>query len=331
MKRSTRARKAAAPQEKRLFTERLKSNGKWVFLALAIVFSASFVLFGVGSSNSVGLQDILNAAGGGNNSATTDDVSSADLKDALAASKTSPNDSAAWVRLGRAYQATAADQTTAKQDAAAQASYTKAVAAFVKASTLKKNDSDVLKGLAAAYAAQASALQTQVTALQNEANLAQQASSPAATLLPSGLNTPDPVSQAQDAIISEQVTAIQKRITPLQTASEKATEDAYKTWKALTVVNPKDAAIWFEFANAAVNAAQGVSVATVDVGTEKDDVIKGFKKFLELAPGDPLAPQVKAAVDQLEGKTTPTATAVAPAASGSAGSTATGGSTSTTP
>ena len=47
---------------------------------------------------------------------------------------------------------------------------------------------------------------------------------------------------------------------------------------------------------------------------------RGYKKFLALAPGDPLAPQVQAAVDQLEGKTTPTATAVAPAASGSTGS-----------
>jgi tetratricopeptide (TPR) repeat protein len=327
VKRSTRARNAAAPQEKKLFTERLKSNGKWVFLALAIVFSASFVLFGVGSSNSVGLQDILNAAGGGNNNAaTTDSVSSGDLKDALAASTASPNDSAAWVRLGRAYQATAADQTTAKQDKAAEASYAKAVEAFVKASSLKKNDNDILKGLAAAYAAQASALQTQVTALQDQANLVQAGSSPTATLLPSGLNSPDAVSQAQDAIISQQVTAIQKQITPLQNASEKATEDAYKTWKSLTVLNPKDAATWFEFANAAVNAAQGVSLATVDVQTEKNDAITGFKKFLELAPGDPLAPQVQAAVDQLEGKTSTTATATAPSSTAAAS-----GSTSTSP
>jgi len=187
-----------------------------VFLALAIVFSASFVLFGVGSSNSVGLQDILRAAGGGsNNSATTDSVSSGDLKDALAASKTTPNDSATWVRLGKAYQATAADQSSAKQDKAAGASYAKAVEAFVKANQLKKNDSDILKGLAAAYTAQASALSTQMTALQNQASLVQEGSSPTATLLPSGLNTPDAVSQAQDSIISEQVTKIQQQITPL--------------------------------------------------------------------------------------------------------------------
>jgi len=297
------------------------------------VFSASFVLFGVGSSNSVGLQDILRAAGGGsNNSATTDSVSSSDLKDALAASKATPNDAAAWVRLGKAYQATAADQSSAKQDKAAGASYAKAVEAFVKASTLKKNDNDILKGLAAAYTAQASALSTQMTALQNQASLVQAGSSPAATLLPSGLNTPDAVSQAQDAIISQQVTAIQKQITPLQDASAKATEDAYKTWKALTVLNPKDPAVWFEFANSAVNAAQNVTVSSVDITTEKDDAIAGFKKFLELAPGDPLAPQVQSAVDQLEGKVTDTgATATAPAASTAAGATtAAGGATSTT-
>jgi tetratricopeptide (TPR) repeat protein len=280
-----------------------------VFLALAIVFSASFVLFGVGSSNSVGLQDILNAAGGGNNSATTDDVSSSDLKDALAASKTSPGDAAVWVRLGKAYQATAADQTSAKQDRQAEGSYAKAVESLTKASTLKKNDSDILKALAAAYAAQASALQTEVTALQNQANLVQQGSSPSSTLLPSNLGTPDAVAAAQDSIIAQQVTAIQKQITPLETGATKATEDAYKTWKTLTTLNPKDAAVWFEFANAAVNAAQGVTLTEVSGQTEKDDAILGFKKFLELAPGDPLAPQVQAAVDQLEGKTTSTAAA----------------------
>jgi tetratricopeptide (TPR) repeat protein len=299
-----------------------------VFAALAIVFSASFVLFGVGSSNSVGLQDILNAVdgGGSNYSATTESVSSGDLKDALAASKATPGDAAAWVRLGKAYQATAADQSTANQDAQAQASYDKAVAAFQKANTLKKNDSDILKGLAAAYAAQSSALQTRVTALQNEAGLVQQGSSPTATLLPNGLNTPDAVSQAQDSIISEQVTAIQKKITPLQNASDRANEDAYKTWKTLTVLNPKDPAVWFEFANAAVNAAQATSVVQVGVETEKNDAITGFKKFLALAPGDPLAPQVKSAVDQLEGKTTSTAAT----SSTAAGSTAAAGGTSTT-
>jgi hypothetical protein len=75
-----------------------------------------------------------------------------------------------------------------------------------------------------------------------------------------------------------------------------------------------------------VNAAQGVTAATVGVETEKNDAITGFKKFLALAPGDPLAPQVKSAVDQLEGKTTSTAAA----SSTAAGSTAAAGSTSTT-
>src|SRR5262249_41903449 len=168
------------------------------------------------------------------------------------------------------------------------------------------------------------------TAPKTEATLVQQGASPAATLLPGDLAKPDAVSQAQDASISDQVTKIQNQVTPLQTAYQKANEDAYKTWKTLTVQNPKDPAIWFEFANAAVNAAQGGTTAA-DVTTAKDDAITGFKKFLELAPGDPLAPQVKSAGAQLEGKTAPTPAATAIAR---AGSTATGtagsGSTSTT-
>ncbi|MDX6378913.1 MAG: hypothetical protein QOE98_3216, partial [Gaiellaceae bacterium] len=129
---------ARAPQDKKLFTERLKGSGKWVFLLLAIVFAGSFVLFGVGSSGSVGLQDILqNDSGGGG---ATTEVSSADLTAALAATKAKPNDAAAWVTLGKAYHATAAEDASKNRTKPAQAYYDNAVQAYVKASTINKTD-----------------------------------------------------------------------------------------------------------------------------------------------------------------------------------------------
>ncbi len=287
------------------------------------------MLFGVGSSGSVGLQDILQSGGGGN--AATTEVSSGDLTAALAATKAKPADAQAWVTLGKAYQATAAEESSAKRDVQAAANYDKSVAAWVKASTLDKANVDVLQGLAAAYVAQGSALQTQITALQNEAALVQAGASPESTLLPSGLNTPDAVSAAANTQITERVTALQEKATPLQASADKSTLAAYETWRKLTVLRKDDPAIWFEFAGAAVSAANGVSTTdTKKLDAVKADAIKGYKQFLLLAPGDPLAAQVQSAVDQLEGKTATTATTSTGAATTAAATTA-AGTTSTTP
>jgi tetratricopeptide (TPR) repeat protein len=288
------------------------------------------VLFGVGSSGSVGLQDILQ--NGGDGGGATTEVSSADLTAALAAVKVKPNDAAAWVTLGKAYQATAAEDSAQNRTKPAQANYEKSVQAYVKASAINKTDVDILKGLAAAYVAQGSALQTEIGALQNEASLVQGGASPESTLLPSGINTPDAVSAAANTQITEQVTALQARITPLQTSADKATLASYDVWKRLTVLQKDDPAVWFEFAGAAVSAADGISANdTAKLDAVKADAITGYKKFLELAPGDPLAPQVQSAVDQLEGKTDTTATTGTGAATGTAPATTGAGTTATTP
>jgi cytochrome c-type biogenesis protein CcmH/NrfG len=288
------------------------------------------VLFGVGSSGSVGLQDILQSDGGGGGATT--EVSSADLTTALAATKAKPNDAAAWVTLGKAYQATAAEDASENRTKLAQANYDKAVQAYVKASTIDKTDVEILKGLATAYVAQGSALSTEIGTLQNEASLVQAGASPESTLLPSGLNTPDAVSAAANTQISEQVAALQAKITPLQVAADKATLASYDVWKRLTVLQKDDPAVWFEFAGAAVSAADGISATdTAKLDAVKADAITGYKKFLELAPGDPLAAQVQAAVDQLEGKTDTTATAGTGAATDTAPATTAAGTTATTP
>ena len=247
--------------------------------------------------------------------------------------KAKPQDPAAWVLVGKAYQATAAEDTSENRTKLAQTNYNKSVEAWVKASALKKSDTDILKGLAAAYVAQGAALQTEITALQNQAALVQAGASPESTLLPTGLNTPDAVAAAANTQISEQVSALQAKATPLQTAADKATLASYETWKKLTTLQKDDAATWFEFAGAAVSAADGVSAAdTEKLDAIKADAIKGYKQFLLLAPGDPLAAQVQSAVDQLEGKTDTTATTGTGASTDTAAAATTAaGTTATTP
>ncbi len=295
------------------------------------MFAASFVLFGVGSSGSVGLQDILQS--GGDGSGATTEVSSADLTAALAAVKAKPEDATAWVTLGKAYQATAAEDTSANRLKLAQTNYNKSVEAYVKAQALAKSDVEILKSLAAAYVAQGAALQSEIATLQNQANLVQAGASPQSTLLPSGINTPDAVAAAANTEISEKVSALQAQAEPLQTAADKATLASYETWKKLTALQKDDPAIWFEFAGAAVSAADGVSATDTErLDAIKADAIKGYKQFLLLAPGDPLAAQVQSAVDQLEGKTDTTATTGTGAATDTAATATTAtGSTATTP
>jgi hypothetical protein len=54
--------------EDQLFFSRLRSHAKWVFVFLAFVFAASFVLFGVGSGSSgitEAMQSLFTRSGGG--------------------------------------------------------------------------------------------------------------------------------------------------------------------------------------------------------------------------------------------------------------------------
>ena len=104
-------------------------------------------------------------------------------------------------RRGSARQGVPGDRRRGDEREAGQAprrrTTTKAVAAFVKASTLKKNDSRRPEGARRRLRGAGSALQTQMTALQNEASLVQAGElAGESTLLPSGLNTPDAVSAA---------------------------------------------------------------------------------------------------------------------------------------
>ena len=290
------------------------------------------MLFGVGSSGSVGLQDILQSGGGGN--AATTEVSSADLTAALAASKAKPKDVAAWVHARQGVPGDRRRGARARsRTSGAQANYEKSVAAFVKASTLEKNNIDVLKGLAAAYVAQSSALQTQITALQNEASLVQAGASPESTLLPTGLNTPDAVSAAANTQITERVTALQEQATPLQTAADKATLASYETWKRADDVCRRTTRRSGSSSPARRCLPPTASAPPTRRSSTRSRPTRSWatRRSSMLAPGDPLAAQVQSAVDQLEGKTDTTATTGTGAAAATAAATTAAGSTSTTP
>ena len=244
-------------------------HAKWAFVLLAFVFAFGFVFFGVGSG-STGVSDALqNAFHFGGNGGTS--ISKAERK-----TRQHPQDAQAWRDLATAYE-----QKQRPQDA---------VNALERYTALRPKDTGGLQELAAQYSQLAQKYSSDYSAAQAEA-LGQQ--SPASVFAPPA-STPfgkafsdsgalkDPIGAAvQDLVSQKQNTAYAN----YQSAQRNA-ESAYKKMAALS---PNDATTQIQLGQAA-QAANDPTTA-----------IQAFEKFLKLAPSDPLAPQVKAAIKQLKG------------------------------
>jgi tetratricopeptide (TPR) repeat protein len=281
------------PAERPLFTEWVVRRGRWVFAGLVVVFAAGFVLFGIGNSGGAGLNDILQNNGGGSNTPTSVPTPDA-VKAGLAATKKTPTDASAWAALGAAYSSAGAATTSAT---VALAQYGKSVAAYEKAKTLKASDADILSALALAYNAQASAADSAAANLSNQASTLQAGQSDAGLFAPGMFGTLiNPLTQALDTSLSSQSSALQAKTTPYYTTAAAASKSALGIYLQLTRLKPGDASIWFQMAEAARQTG------------DKANEILAFQKFLALVPADPLAPQVRTALDDLT-KSVTTATA----------------------
>src|SRR3954453_2597344 len=94
------ARRTAPPPQQRpedlMFFPRLRNHAKWMFVFLAVVFGAGFVVFGVGSSLPSGVADLLR------NNGSSGVASVSDAQKEVGAN---PKSAAAQIALSRAYQA----------------------------------------------------------------------------------------------------------------------------------------------------------------------------------------------------------------------------------
>jgi cytochrome c-type biogenesis protein CcmH/NrfG len=232
-----------------------------MFVLLALAFALGFVFFGVGSG-STGISDLLqNALNFGSSSGTS--VSKLEKK-----TQQHPQQAQAWRDLATAYE-----QKQRPQDA---------VNALERYTALRPKDQSALAELASQYGTLATNYSNDYAAAQQDA-AAQ--SSPGAAFAPASttpfgkaFNDPaglkDPITSAVQALSStRQSTAYSS----YQTAQKNA-EAAYTKLSALT---PNDATTQIQLGQAA-QAAGDTKVA-----------IAAYKKFLKLAPADPLAPQVK--------------------------------------
>lgn len=263
-----------ASWEDELFFARLRAHAKWVFVFLALVFGLGFVFFGVGSGSS-GISDVLQ------NFFTRNNSSGGSVGGLEGKVRDHPKDAKAWRDLATKYE-----QKQRKEDA---------IRALTRYTALRPKDGDALQELAGLYSQRA-------TDIRNEAALAQQQSqslSPTTTFAPAA-TTPfgrafqdpnalqDPISNAITQSTNTQASDAYSKLTDVE-------KQAVSVYKRIAKLNPGDATTQVQLGEAAQSAG--------DTAT----AVAAYKRFLKLAPTDPLAPAVKQQLKQLTAASAPVA------------------------
>jgi tetratricopeptide (TPR) repeat protein len=256
----------------------IRSRKGWVgavFFVLAAIFAASFIIGGVGTGSNASLSDIIgNDGGAGTSTTSTESIGSLQKK-----VKANPNNATAWQQLADAY----ASATRPADEAAAWGHVVK----------LKPTDMDSYQRLALAQAQVATNNSNQAQQLQQQAMTSSPGNDSTFSGGTLGSLSEDPVTQAQAASEQEQQSK-------LLTEAGKIGKKADVWWKRSTVTygkivalpafakNDLAATIWLNYGSAAQAASDGPTA------------IKAYEAFLELAPDDVNAPQVKTVVKQLK-------------------------------
>ena len=250
--------------EDQLFFARLRVHAKWVFVFLALVFAVGFVIFGVGSG-STGISDVLQNFFNGSSSSGK---SASSLRKAAEAH---PKDPKAWRDLATKLES--------------QNNVDDAISALKHYTTLRPHDSTVLEELASLYLRRASDEQQAYTIAQTRSELLSpvQIGQPAATSsLGKALSSlTNPVQAAVSSSLGSETSDAYSKI--IQFESEAVT-----TYKQLAKLSPKDATTQLRLAQVAQSAGDTTTAITA------------YKRFLQLAPDDPLAPTARKTLKQLE-------------------------------
>lgn len=236
-----------------------------MFVFLAVTFTASFVLFGVGTGFG-GLQDILLQ-----NSGVAGGPSENDARDRI---EDNPKDAQAYRDLATALQ----NQQKSEESIAPLAKYVE----------LEPSDIDSQRELAALYLQQADQYRTQAQLAQ----LALQTDVPGAVFQPSSdskignaLST-DPISAALSSRHNE---ALNEAFTKMTAAFTRAVA----AYKVVAAAQPNDSAIQFELAQ------------TAETANDLPTAIAAYERFVKLAPEDQSAPAVKEHIKLLQERVAP--------------------------
>ena len=262
--------------EDTMFFPRLRAHAKWMFVLLIVVFAGGFVFLGVGSGSS-GIGDLLQ--GNWNTLFSSSSGNSAQAKKDQQRIAKNPKDYAAYKELASAQ--------------AADGKFDAAISTLLQLKAVNPKDTDGLTQLAGLYLRKADIARTAAQVAQTAAQsvVSSSAFAPAAT---TGIGKAyqsfsDPVSSLLEKQVTDKFQAAYANMTSLYGQGVSAYQDVAK-------LSPSDPSIQFALAQTA-EQAQNTTVA-----------VAAYKKFLKLAPEDPLAAPIRKRLTQLQAQQ-PTATA----------------------
>ena len=93
---------------------------------------------------------------------------------------------------------------------------------------------------------------------------------------------------AQEALSSAQFSEASTAAQPFQTEAQQAYQAAVAAQQAVTRLQPDDPAAWFRMGQIATAA------------NDTQQALEAYRRFVKLAPEDPLVTQVKEEIDRLE-------------------------------
>jgi len=251
--------------EDQLFFSRLRVHTKWVFALLALVFAGTFVFLGVGSG-STGISDVLQGLFNGSSSGGGSSLSSLQKNAAE-----HPGQPKAWRDL-----ATKLESSDKLDDA---------ITALKRYVALRPKDQSVIEELASLYLRRVTEEQQVYLDAQTRSGVL----SPTLPGQPSGTSDlgkalatlSNPIQTAVSADLGGTTNTSYGKIIAFEQA-------AVHSYQQLAKLSPKDATTQFRLGQ----VAQGAGDAPT--------AIAAYRRFLQLAPDDPLAASAKKALRQLQ-------------------------------
>jgi tetratricopeptide (TPR) repeat protein len=249
--------------EDQLFFGRLRGHAKWAFVLLAVVFGLGFVFLGVGSGSSGSLGDLFNNLFTGSSGPSIDKLQETVAKN--------PKDAASLLELGQALQS--------KQR------LDEAIVAYERFVTLRPKSLQGLNQLAALYQQKSQLDAANVQAAVNQAQTASPdglfgpaAGSPLGQALGAGQNSisrslGDQANQAYQEAVSRYQATVSAEL---------------KTYQLIAKLSPDEP-------GAQLNVAQAARAAG-----DSQAALTAYKTFLTRFPDDPLAPDVRKQLRELQ-------------------------------
>jgi tetratricopeptide (TPR) repeat protein len=245
-----------------MFFPRLRRRAKWVFLLLAIAFGIGFVAFGVGTGvGGTSIGDVLRDIIGQQSAAGS-------LDDARKEAEENPKDADAQLAYANALQARGRTQ--------------EAITALERYTSLQPKDTDALRQLANLWGSVAAKAREEQQEATNQATLASVGSSIAA---------PDSEflrEVDQNRIAQALASQANARASAAQQRAQAAAARQQKVYESLTLLVPDDPSIFISLGFAAQEA------------NDLESAIAAYERFLELAPSDPSADEVKQRIEFLK-------------------------------